>query len=126
MAGARDPCGLPPKRLARTIFLVHGRNDHKDAYNFASNHALPSFKRTIKREVKLEERVFEQFASVLDLSELSDRNLLVYNDFPGWDSVAHMTLIAALEQEFDCMLEMDDILDMSSFNAAVEIMKKYA
>jgi acyl carrier protein len=37
-----------------------------------------------------------------------------------------MTLIAALETEVDCMLEMDDILDMSSFSKAVEIMKKYA
>lgn len=76
--------------------------------------------------MNVEERVLAQFASVLDLDEISNRDQWLYNDFPGWDSVAHMTLIAALEQEFDCMLEMDDILDMSSFSAAVEIMKKYA
>ena len=79
-----------------------------------------------KKVINLEERVFAQFASVLDLGEISNRDQWLYNDFPGWDSVAHMTLVAALEQEFDCMLEMDDILDMSSFSAAVEIMKKYA
>ncbi len=44
-----------------------------------------------------------------------DTAKLIYNEFQGWDSVGHMTLIAALEEKFDCMLEMDDILDMSSF-----------
>ncbi|WP_062766481.1 acyl carrier protein [Sphingopyxis terrae] len=73
----------------------------------------------------MEDRVFAQFADVLALDPLANRAELVYNEYPGWDSVAHMTLIAALETEFDCMLEMDDILDMSSFAKAVEIMQKY-
>lgn len=74
----------------------------------------------------MEDRVFAQFADVLSLDPPVDRGELVYNEHPGWDSVAHMTLVAALETEFDCMLEMDDILDMSSFAKAVEIMQKYA
>ena len=74
----------------------------------------------------MEDRVFAQFADVLSLDPSVDRGELVYNEHPGWDSVAHMTLVAALETEFDCMLEMDDILDMSSFAKAVEIMQKYA
>lgn len=73
----------------------------------------------------MEERVFVQFVDVMSVEAGVDKTLLVYNEFPGWDSVAHMTLIAALETEFDCMLEMDDILDMSSFDKAVEIMQKY-
>lgn len=76
-------------------------------------------------EKSLEERVFKQFAAVLNLSGEVPRSELIYNDYPGWDSVGHMALIAALEGEFDCMLEMDDILDMSSFEKAVEIMGKY-
>ena len=36
-----------------------------------------------------------------------------------------MTLIAELEDVFDCMMDMQDILDMSSFEKAVEIMTKY-
>ncbi len=50
---------------------------------------------------------------------------LVYNQFPGWDSVAHMSIVAALEDEFDCMLGTEEIIDMSSFFKAVEIMGKY-
>ena len=42
-----------------------------------------------------------------------------------WDSVAHMTLVAAIEEGFSIMLETDDVLDMSSFPKAVEIVGKY-
>ena len=74
----------------------------------------------------MEERVFLQFADVLGSPADVDRNTLIYNSHPAWDSVAHMTLIAALETEFDCMLDMEDILDLSSFGKAVEILNKYA
>jgi len=37
-----------------------------------------------------------------------------------------MILVAALESEFDTMLETDDILEMSNFEKAVSIMGKYA
>ena len=70
-------------------------------------------------------RVFEVFRGVLSLPEDVNRAELVYNEYPGWDSVAHMTLVAALEEAFDCMMEMQDILDMSSFDKSVEIMAGY-
>lgn len=59
----------------------------------------------------------------LDADELKEK--LKYNEVEGWDSVGHMMLIAALEDAFDCMLEMDDIIDMSSYEKALEIMAKY-
>jgi acyl carrier protein len=37
-----------------------------------------------------------------------------------------MILVAALESEFDTMLETDDILAMSNFEKTVSIMSKYA
>ena len=36
-----------------------------------------------------------------------------------------MNLIASLEDAFGIMLEMDDIIDFSSFAKGVEILKKY-
>lgn len=50
---------------------------------------------------------------------------LVYNGIPAWDSIAHMTLIAALEDAFDIMIDTDDIIDMSSVKKAKEILSKY-
>lgn len=50
---------------------------------------------------------------------------LVYQGIPEWDSVGHMTLVAALEDAFDIMLDTDDIIDLSSFGKCIEILGKY-
>jgi acyl carrier protein len=50
---------------------------------------------------------------------------LKYQDVDFWDSVGHMTLVAALEDAFDIMLETDDIVDLSSFEKGKEILLKY-
>ena len=50
---------------------------------------------------------------------------LEYASIPQWDSVAHMSLIVGLEDEFDIMIEIDDVIDMSSFKKAKEIVSKY-
>ncbi len=57
-----------------------------------------------------------------DESTLKD---LKYQDIPQWDSVGHMSMIAMLEEEFDIMLEMDDIIDFSSFEKGKETLGKY-
>lgn len=50
---------------------------------------------------------------------------LEYQSIPTWDSVGHMGLIAALEDEFDIMMDTDDIIDLSSYEKGKEILKKY-
>ena len=49
---------------------------------------------------------------------------LSYQSIPIWDSVGHMALIASLEQEFDIMMETDDIIDFSTFEKGMEILEK--
>jgi acyl carrier protein len=50
---------------------------------------------------------------------------LAYQEIPEWDSVGHMTLVAALEDAFEIMLDTDDIIDLSSFERSIEILEKY-
>jgi len=50
---------------------------------------------------------------------------LKYQDVELWDSVGHMTLVAALEDEFDIMIDTDDIIDLSSYEKGKEILAKY-
>ena len=50
---------------------------------------------------------------------------LEYNSIPEWDSVGHMGMIATLEEAFDIVFEMDDIIDFSSYKVGKEILKKY-
>ncbi len=50
---------------------------------------------------------------------------LEYNSIPQWDSTAHMALVALLEGEFEIMLDIDDIIDMSSVAQSKLILAKY-
>ena len=65
-------------------------------------------------------RIFMQTFEI-DENKLSG---LQYQDINEWDSVGHMTLIAALEDAFDIMMDTDDIIDLSSFEKGKEILEK--
>ena len=42
-----------------------------------------------------------------------------------WDSVTQMTLVTALEDQFDIMIDIDDIYELTSYNKGMEIVGKY-
>ena len=50
---------------------------------------------------------------------------LEYNTIPEWDSIGHMGLIAELEDAFEISMEMDDIIDFSSYKKGMELLSKY-
>ena len=54
-------------------------------------------------------------------SELAN---LKYQDIPAWDSVGHMSLVAAIEDAFDIMLDTTDIIDLNSYKKGKEILSK--
>lgn len=64
------------------------------------------------------------FCETLNVAEDQLENLK-YQDIPEWDSVGHMSLVAAIEEAFDIMMETDDIIDLSSYQKGKEILKKY-
>jgi len=64
------------------------------------------------------------FSAALEIP-VEDAPAMVYGQSAGWDSVGHMALIANLEDAFDIMMEMDDIIDFSSFNKGKEILRGY-
>ncbi len=70
---------------------------------------------------KYDQAFIESFS--IDESKLGDN--LEYNTIPEWDSVGHMGLIAELEEVFDIMMEMDDIIDFSSYKKGFELIAKY-
>jgi acyl carrier protein len=65
------------------------------------------------------------FLSVFELESTEKLNLLTYQSIKEWDSVGHMNLISILEEEFDIMLDTDDIIDLSSFEKGKSILSKY-
>lgn len=72
-----------------------------------------------------ETRLKALFSEVLEIPEDQVSDTLAYAKDPKWDSVAHMALVAAIDEAFDIMMETQDILDMSTFAKAKEILAKY-
>jgi acyl carrier protein len=65
------------------------------------------------------------FVNALEIPEAEINSELSYAQHNKWDSTGHMILIAELESVFNIMLDTDDIIDMSSYAKAQEILTKY-
>ena len=71
------------------------------------------------------DRVIQAFSSVLGLPAERITDDLRYATIPEWDSIAHMSVIAALEDAYGIMIDMDDVIDMSSVGKARAILRKH-
>ena len=74
----------------------------------------------MENKIKYDTAFTESFG--IDESALDD---LEFESILEWDSVGHMGLIAEIEEAFDIELEMDDVIDFSSYVKGKEILKKY-
>lgn len=71
------------------------------------------------------ERLRRTFRDGLGLGETAEVDGLTYRGLPEWDSIGHMRLVAAIETEFDIMLDTDEVIDMSSFEKAAETVSRH-
>ena len=67
------------------------------------------------------EKYAQVFCEILEL-DVEKLTGLKYQSVELWDSVGHMSLVAALEDTFDIMLETDDIIDLSSYEKGLEVL----
>lgn len=70
-------------------------------------------------------RLKDAFVDALAIGPDSGVETLTYGSIAEWDSVAHVQLINAIEKEFDVMLDTDEVLSMSSFTRAKEILSTH-
>jgi acyl carrier protein len=59
------------------------------------------------------------------IDESAFENNIEYNSIPAWDSIGHMSLVAELEEVFEISMDIDDIIEFSSYNKGIEILLKY-
>lgn len=67
------------------------------------------------------ERYNKAFTETFEIKE-NQLAGLEYQDIKAWDSVGHMSLIQALEETFDIMMDTDDIIALSSYEKGKEIL----
>ena len=65
--------------------------------------------------------IFKEIFSVDD-SALADLNK---DNVDGWDSVHQLSLTSTIEDEFDIMLDAEDIIEFTSYENAKKILAKY-
>lgn len=67
------------------------------------------------------EKYINAFTEALEVKEDQVEGL-EYQAIAEWDSVGHMTLVSAIEEAFDIMMDTDDIIDFSSYEKGKEIL----
>ncbi len=75
----------------------------------------------MNEKLKMYNQVFVETFGVSE-TQLND---LKYQVIPEWDSVGHMGLMSSLEEAFNIEMEIDDIIDFSSYKKGMEILTKY-
>lgn len=63
------------------------------------------------------EKLEDIFRAVFELSNGVDVTRVRQISEPRWDSLAHVSLVAAIESEFSISVDAADALRMTSFNA---------
>ena len=65
------------------------------------------------------------FCEVFSVEETALNNEFDNKSVEGWDSVRQLSLTSSVEDEFDIMLDPEDILEFTSYDNAKVILAKY-
>jgi len=70
--------------------------------------------------------IYDQvFIDCFSISKNLLNDKFTYQCIPAWDSIGHMSMIAALEDAFEIMMDIDDIVDFSSYTVGIEKLRNY-
>lgn len=63
--------------------------------------------------------------AVFELREYEEIDeMMTRENTPKWDSLLHLTFVVAIEDEFGIILDTDNILNLNSYDAGLDIIKK--
>ncbi|PYP43416.1 MAG: acyl carrier protein [Gemmatimonadetes bacterium] len=75
----------------------------------------PKLEPRISGEARVERRIKQIMADVLDLNPMSVDDSTCQDRVTSWDSLNHIQLVLALEQEFEVSFEVGEIEAMLSY-----------
>lgn len=65
------------------------------------------------------------FMSLFEVTEEQLNSEFNFGKVSGWDSLAHMELVAQLEDEFGILFETDDITHFGGYENGKKVLAKY-
>lgn len=77
-----------------------------------------------QRKNLVKDKVIEVLSAVMkiDRNEIIEKSSI--DTVPNWDSISHMNLVMALEEEFELTFSEEQILEMLSVEIIIEIIKE--
>ena len=73
---------------------------------------------------ELDDRLTSCFASVFPALDPNQIRLASVDTVPAWDSLAAVTLIAILEQEFDTQIDLMEMSELTSYQAVHDYLQR--
>lgn len=71
------------------------------------------------------EKLNKIFCEVFSVEVAALNDSFNKDNVDGWDSVRQLSLTSSVEDEFDLMLDAEDILEFTSYDNAKNILAKY-
>lgn len=71
------------------------------------------------------ERYNKTFTSTFKVDESNLNSDFKVDSIAEWDSVTQLSLVTEIEDEFDIMLDSEDILEFTSYEHGKKILSKY-
>ena len=71
------------------------------------------------------EKLNKIFCEVFSVDESALNSEFNKCSIEGWDSVRQLSLTSSIEDEFDIMLDAEDILEFTSYENAKRVLTKY-
>lgn len=62
---------------------------------------------------------------IFELNGMPINESMTRGNTEKWNSLLHLTFVTAIEDEFEIMLDTQDILNLTSYGAGLEIIDKY-
>lgn len=53
-----------------------------------------------------------------------DTSTLIYRQYPKWDSLAHLTIIQSIEDEYNIMFTIEEMTEFTSYENGLSIIQK--
>ena len=73
---------------------------------------------------KIKLKILEILKIILKIDKKKNIESISVDNFDKWDSLKHITIIMALEEEFEIKFTNDEITDSKSFNDIFKIITK--
>ena len=72
-------------------------------------------------EAEVIERLSSVVKDILDLESLSLTKEMTAMDIEGWDSLSHINIIVAVEEEFNCSLSLSEMKKLKSIGDFIDL-----